>query len=236
MFRCTICGARFAIHLPVCTNCFRSHTLLPFGERPRAALDAEVEVSDAKELSRAVWQRIEIPAYPTIELRKHALVTVVGRAGAGKSSFIGRALDSVQGTTLLQSIEEPNGPTLAVRFARLGIKRASMLVVSRGSVDQVATLLRDRKVVAMGIDSVQRSAYEPRDLRHVLVTIPSLALLLVTSQVTKSGDIRGTEELRHESDVVIEVEGLRWLVTKSRYQSTGVSGDVLPKEDTHAAQ
>ena len=35
-----------------------------FGERPHAALDAEIEVSDARQLARSVWQRIEIPAYP----------------------------------------------------------------------------------------------------------------------------------------------------------------------------
>ena len=52
--------------------------------------------------------------------------------------------------------------------------------------------------------------------------------------------MRGAEELRHEADVVLSVEGMRWQVTKSRYELPGANGDVLAahaeKEDHAAAE
>ncbi len=233
MFRCIACGARFATHVPVCCACFTSHALVPAGERPRAIVDSEMEITDARTLARAVWQPVEVPAYTRLELRRGALVVLVGSAGAGKSTMLAKALDSMRGVALLVSVEEPGGPSLALRLARLGVKREDLLVVSRATVDQLAALARDRKVVALGIDSVQRSTHEPRDLRHLLLAIPSLAVLLATSQVNKAGDLRGSEELRHEADIVVEVEAMRWRITKSRYQPVGLAGPVLPDREEH---
>lgn len=235
MYKCLACGARHVVHSSICTHCFVSHTLLAIGERPQAAHDAEVELTNARELARAVWQHVELPGYPGIELRRGALALMFGASGAGKSTMMARALDGMQVPALILSVEEPGGPSLAERFARLGIKRETLLVASRASVDQLATIVRDRKIVALGIDSVQRSMFEARDLRHLLLTLPSLAVLIATSQINKIGDIRGSEELHHESDVVLAVEEMRWRVVKSRYQEIGAEGDVLSSEVQHAS-
>ena len=225
------------MHTPLCSHCFTSHALALEADRPRAVLDGEMELTDAKTLARAVWQDVAVPAY-SFGVRRGALVVVVGPPNAGKSTTAVRALDSMRAPVLLVSVEEPGGPSLALRLARTGVKRDDFLVCSRGSVDQIASIIRERKVVAVAIDSVQRAMFEPRDLRHLLLTLPSLAVLFATSQVTKTGDIRGSEELRHEADVVLEIEAMRWTVSKSRYEQIGGSGDVLPslKETDHAAE
>jgi hypothetical protein len=56
--------------------------------------------------------------------------------------------------------------------------------------------------------------------------------------VNKAGDIRGTEELRHEADVVLELAALRWEIVKSRYQPPSAMGSVIDEgqEDVHAAE
>ncbi len=224
------------MHTPLCSHCFTSHALALEADRPRAAIDGEVELTSARDLARLTWQGVEIPAY-SFGVRRGALVVVVGPPNAGKSTWAVRALDSMRGEALLVSVEEPGGPSLALRLARVGAKRDDLLVCSRGSVDQIASIIRERKVVAVAIDSVQRAMFEARDLRHLLLTLPSLAVLFATSQVTKTGDIRGSEELRHEADVVLEVEAMRWTVSKSRYEQIGGSGEVLPREETdHAAE
>jgi predicted ATP-dependent serine protease len=227
MYRCLQCGSRFSVHTPVCSHCFTSHALALEADRPRAQIDGEVELTSARELARSTWQDAGVPAY-TFGLRRGALVVAVGRSGAGKSTLVVRAIDSMRAPSLLVSLEEPGGPSLAMRLARVGAKRDDLLVCSRGSVDQIASIIRDRKIAAVAIDSVQRSMFEPRDLRHLLLTLPSLVVLFATSQITKTGDIRGTEELRHEADVVLEVDAMRWTVSKSRYETIGGSGDVLP--------
>src|SRR5260370_423844 len=76
----------------------------------------------------------------------------------------------------------------------------NVLVCSRATVDQVVEVVRKRKVLALGVDSVQRAMFEPRDLRHLLLTLPSLACIIGVSQVNRDGDVRGGEELAHEAD------------------------------------
>jgi hypothetical protein len=46
-------------------------------------------------------------------------------------------------------------------------------VCSRASVDQIAAIVRQRKVVALGVDSVQRAMFEARDLRHLVGRVRS---------------------------------------------------------------
>jgi hypothetical protein len=221
----------------VCSNCFTSHSLALEPDRAPAALDGEVELTDAKALARAVWQHVEVPAY-SFAIKRGAFVVAVGPSSAGKSTLVARALDSMRVPALLVSVEEPGGPSLALRLARLGVKRDSLFICSRGSVDQIAAIVREHKIAALAVDSVQRAVFEPRDLRHMLLTLPSLVVLFATSQINKAGDMRGSEELRHEADVVLTVESMVWTVTKSRYEPPGANGDVLnqrTEETDHAA-
>lgn len=227
MFRCLSCSAQFDAHMPVCSYCFASHSLLPVARRPRAAIDGEMELTDARSLTRAIWEGVDIPAYSGLELRRGALVVLVGAAGSGKSTMLAKLLATLSGPAMLVSIEEPGGPSLALRLSRVGIKRSDLLIASRATADQLASVIRERKLVAAGIDSVQRSFFEPRELRHLLLTLPGLRVLFCTSQVNKQGSLRGSEELRHEADVVLELENMAWTVTKSRYQAIGATGPVL---------
>jgi predicted ATP-dependent serine protease len=238
MYRCLVCGSRFPHHVPICSYCWASHSLALQPERARAAIDHEVELVSARELARTRWADAGIPAYSGLELRRGALVVVFGAAGSGKSTFAARALDSLGAPSLLVSVEEPAGPSLADRLARVGAKDDRLMVCSRATTDQIAAIVRQRKVVALGVDSVQRAMYEARELRHLLTVLPSLALVLAVSQVNRDGDVRGGEELAHEADVVIELDALRWTVRKSRYQPADASGDVLAssvKEDDRAS-
>jgi hypothetical protein len=225
----------------MCTWCWTAHAVALVAERARAAVDAEVELTSARDLARTTWQGCEIPAYPDLSLRRGALVTVVGPSGAGKSTLVTRSLASLPDTTLLLSVEEPAGPSLAERLARAGARSDRLLVCSRATVDQVGDIIRKRKVAALGVDSVQRSLFESRELRHLLVVLPSLAVVFAVSQINRDGDVRGGEELAHESDVIVEVAELAWTVRKSRYQPAGTSGAVLarpaplPPEEVHVS-
>jgi len=234
LYRCTECGSYFPTHAPLCSWCLQGHTLVLTPERRRAAHDAEIELTSARDLARAKWQAIQLPAYPGLALRKGALVVLVGPAGAGKSTMMSRGIDSTGVPSLLVSVEEPAGPSLADRLARVGAKREDLFVCSRGSVDQIAGLIKANKIQWLGVDSAQRALFEGRDLRHLLLTLPSLVGVVVTSQINRGGDIRGGEELPHEADVVVQVEDMRWRVTKSRYQPEGETGGVLPPMTTAA--
>ncbi|HTR51269.1 MAG TPA: hypothetical protein VMJ10_11220 [Kofleriaceae bacterium] len=238
MYRCLVCASVFAAYVPVCSYCWEAHSLVLLPQRARAEVDGEVELTTARELARTQYQDAKLPAYPGLELRRGALVVVFGRRGSGKSTFVLRALDSLAAPTLLLSIEEPAGPSLGARLTRVGAKDDKLLVCSRATVRQLVDIVRQRKIAALAVDSVQRAMFEGRDLRHLLNVLPSLQLVLAVSQINAHGDVRGGEELAHESDVLLEIADLQWIVQKSRYQPDGASGAVLsaqsaPEEDDH---
>ena len=214
-----------------CTDCWNASCIAIEPQRAHAASDAEVEMASAREISSAQWSTVSTPAYPALRLGRGALVVVVGAAGAGKSTMACRGLDSMRGPTVLLSVEEPIGPSLSDRLARVGCKRDDFYVVSRATVDQLVSTIRQKNVVALGVDSCQRAMFEPRDLRHLLTTCPTLSVIWAISQVNRDGEARGGEALPHEADVVVEVHQMRWRISKSRYQPEG-EGVVLTPMST----
>lgn len=235
MFRCLACGTSFPTYAPVCSWCWAGHSLVLAPERPRAAFDGEPELLTARELAKTTYQSFDVPAYPGLVLKRGALVVLVGKRGSGKSTMAARMLDSIPAQTLLVSVEEPAGPSVAARLARIGAHDDRMLVCSRATVDQLVGIVRKHKVAAIGVDSAQRALFEARDLRHLLVALPTVATVVAVSQVNRDGDVRGGEELAHECDVLIEVEDLHWKISKSRYQPEG-EGAVLASPQSSTPQ
>ena len=246
-WRCVRCGARYPEHRMMCTGCFQPGLVIAEPERARAETDDVIEMTNARDLSKATWTKVPITAYPDLQLSRGAMVVLLGAKGSGKSSMLARMLDTVTADpkapsppVMLYSAEEPAGPSVAERLARVGVVRENFSVCSRATVDQLAGEVSRRKIVALGIDSVQRAMFEPRELRHLLLTLPSLAMLVCVSQVNRDGDVHGGTELGHECDALIEVQKgaddvLRWKIVKSRYQENG-EGEVLasavsPTED-----
>lgn len=235
-FRCLVCAAVYDRHVPFCTGCWEYGTVLLVGGRPHAQIDHVPEVVTARDLARSAWSRVEVPAYPALTLGTGALVLLVGPSGAGKSTMLCRAMDSLRGPVVLESLEEAPGPSLAARLARVHVKRADFQIVGRASVDQLVEIATKTRAVALGIDSAQLSSFAADELRHMAIVISGLNTLWCTSQVNKQGRVAGREELVHEADVVIEIEDMRWQLTKSRYQPVdGIEGSVLTEVPDVAA-
>lgn len=236
-FRCIQCGAFYEGWAAWCSACCADGALVHVGQRTRAALDGELEVSDARTLAKASWTRVECLAYPTIDLRAGAMVVIHGPPASGKSTMLARALDSFrpEGAVILGSYEEPPGPSLGERLGRLAIRRADFVVTGRASIDQLGALVRARKAVALGIDSAQASGLSAEDLRRLL-TVTGLRALFVVSQQNKAGKIEGRQSLPHEADVVIAAADLRWRIEKTRYSPIGIEGAVLEAPQTETAK
>lgn len=230
-WRCFECGTFFASYVATCPGCFEPRTLVRAGARPTAAIDFVPEVTTARALAKAAWTSVSSVAYQSLRLGSGAFVLVYGPAGNGKSTFATRLLDGLDGAVVLASIEEPIGPTLSDRLARCRVRRGDFFVVGRASVDQLAECVRSRRAVGLAIDSVQMAAFTPEELRHLLLVLPDLRVLVAISQVNKAGRVEGRERLLHEADVAIACEAMAWSIVKSRYQSAGAGGPVLPGEE-----
>jgi hypothetical protein len=194
-------------------------------------VDHVPEVTSAAALTKASWEYIRSRAYPSLRLGFGSFVLVWGPPGGGKSTYVLRAMNGMDGAVVLHSIEESAGPTVAERLVRAEVTRSDFVIVGRSSVDTVAGIVRERKAVALAVDSFQLAAYTADELRHLLLVLPSLRCLFVVSQVNKEGQIEGRNRLLHECDIAIQCESMRWKVTRSRYQAEGEGGSILETRD-----
>ncbi|MFI5299581.1 MAG: hypothetical protein ACHREM_15945 [Polyangiales bacterium] len=215
------------MHLANCTMCFEPGTLLRVGVRASAAIDSVPEVTNARALAKAAFTSVTSRAYPMLRVGRGAVVVVWGPAGQGKSSLAGRLVDGIDGPVALQSVEEAPGPALHDRLARCHIRREDFHILGRTSVDGVADFCREKKIVALAIDSLQIAAYTSEELRHLTLVLPDLRVLVAVCQVNKRGSIEGKERVIFEADVAIRCDQMKFVLTKSRYQKLDVSGDVL---------
>ena len=137
-----------------------------------------------------------------------------------------RLLGGLKGTKLYLSVEEGIGASMSEKLSRLKLHQDDLFIIGSASVDQLVEVARTSKAKALGIDSVSRSLFEARELRH-LANVLDIDVLIATSQVNAKGEQLGRRELSHEADVVIKVNELQWEIEKSRFQPIGLKGNVL---------
>jgi len=187
---------------------------------------SELQVASARDLVKRSWTLVESSTYPSVVVGRRGILAVHGQPGGGKSTWLVKYLDGIEGPVMLFSAEERLGPTVAGRLSRLGIKRADFRVVGQSSVDELVAEARHTKTRVLAIDSITVTTLQPTDLRR-LVEAAALGALVFVLQSTKDGGAAGSHAYLHEADVVMKVEKLRWEIVKSRYQATPVAGDVV---------
>ena len=237
VWRCFQCGDSYDDRPAFCAGCGQTGSVYQLGRRARAEIDGALEIASAAELVSQANHVGQLPGCPGVMVGGQALVVLSGPPGSGKSTLATRIIDGTPGPVMLVSVEEAPGPSLGQRLARLGVRRSDFGVIGWGDADQVATVLRQRRCVAVAIDSVQVAHWHARELRHLLAVLPALRLVVAVSQVNKRGEIAGTNELLHEADVALEVVDLQARLVKSRFQENNgtvvlpVLPSTLPRDE-----
>lgn len=194
--------------------------------RRTAEVDHGIEVVSARDLVKVAWDSVDVDAVcPGVRIQPRALLLIAGPPGAGKSTLALSLANTSSGPVVLFSAEERLGAAVGERLSRLGIHRGDFHIVGRATVDELVGLCRKTRASVLVIDSVQATTLLPDDLRTIINNL-GLQMLIGTSQMTKDGSLRGSLELLHEADLVINIEDEQWSVTKSRFSPTGVSGRV----------
>jgi len=179
----------------------------------------------ARELAARNFSLQVSEAYPSVRLLAGALTIMVGAPGMGKSTMLAKFLDGVDGNVALFAAEEGAGPALGERLARLKIRRSDFHVFEGGNVDSLAERIVGQKIKVLGIDSLNVVQILPQELRRIQ-SHTKMPLVLATQQVTKAGLPAGSNMWSHEADCVFLVEKMTWKLVKTRYQATGLSGEV----------
>ena len=226
-YLCRLCKTEFRDHLPFCTVCLTDGSVGPVHRRRGAAIDAEAQITNARQLAAGHWSLVDVPACPGLRLVHGALVLLYGQPGAGKSTLALRMLDSIEGAVVAVMAEEHLGPAVAERLGRLRIRRADFHILGRASVDDLVALVRRVRARAVLVDSFTATSLLPTDARHLLQRLELDALLGVV-QVTKKGQMAGPKEWEHEADAVLYIEDEQWSLQKSRFQPDRPTGNVFP--------
>jgi Predicted ATP-dependent serine protease len=221
-----ICGTLYSERLAFCWGCLSDHTIVSKPDRPQSFLASEMQISTAGELVAQSWNLRTATAYSEIKLLSGAMTLLVGGPGAGKSTMLIRFLNSVEGPTVLLSIEEGLNPSLSSRLNWLGVTSKDFHVWSGGHLDNLVAQLKSVKPVALGIDSLNVSQLLPSELRKIQ-SAAKIPLVFCSQQITKVGLPAGYNSWSHEADVIFRIENMEWIIEKSRYQSTGTKGKVF---------
>ena len=228
IFRCLDCGASYgSTYQPCCSRCMSIGAVVRVGIRPRAAITGAAAVVSARDVAKTQVRRITSRGYEELSLPLRCIALAHGMPGAGKTTFVLRWLDGIEGPVVFWSAEMGATPAFAETLQRCAISRADFLVMAEGSLDDFAALIRARKCKAAAVDSMQRALLVGSDLRDVLNACPTLEVLWGISQMTKSGEARGPLSTAHEADVLVAVDALQWRIEKSRTQPVGLTGPVI---------
>jgi len=182
------------------------------------------EIENASELVKRSNSYITSKSYPDIKFGAKGLVCVYGCPGAGKSTWLLKLLDGMEGEILYLSLEEALSDTLISKLKWLEISSKKFKVGYIRSLNELDALLADTDYVAIGIDSLSVSTLNIDDLRRMANSYN--LIVFFTLQVNKDGNPQGLMSNIHGADMVVSVDSGKWKIEKSRYSGL-LQGGVL---------
>lgn len=172
-------------------------------------------------------------------------VLVGGEPGIGKSTLLLQAADSIaasSGPVLIATAEESTHQ-VQMRARRVGVTSDDVVIASIHDVDDIISLVAERRPHAVIVDSIQTvssmdiagsagGVAQVRDSAAKLIAFSkkSGTPMILVGHVTKDGSIAGPRTLEHMVDVVLYMEGesdvgFRFLRSiKNRYGSVNEVG------------
>jgi DNA repair protein RadA/Sms len=172
-------------------------------------------------------------------------ILVGGEPGIGKSTLLLQAADSIaasSGPVLIATAEESTHQ-VQMRARRVGVRSDGVVIASIHDVDDIISLVEERRPHAVIVDSIQTvssmdiagsagGVAQVRDSAAKLIAFSkkSGTPIILVGHVTKDGSIAGPRTLEHMVDVVLYMEGesdvgFRFLRSiKNRYGSVNEVG------------
>lgn len=227
-FVCVGCRAILRENSRLCPSCFRTGLIFSRYRRAADELLPPVRGVNAQELARSVGQVSEVTACPGLKLGSNAFVICHGPPAQGKTTLSLRVADSLKPSTVLP-LEMGIGPLLGSMLRRLEIFSPRISFHEPRSLQEIFDLAGNDDLSCLLIDSLSVSTLRPEDARALARA--NNIVVWGTLQETKDGRFRGSNEWAHAADVILEVDAMRWKLTKSRYQAAGITGGVCATEN-----
>jgi DNA replication protein DnaC len=142
-----------------------------------------------------------------------------GKAGEGKSTFaiqFANYLATNFGKVIYISGEEGFSQTFKEKFERLGVTAPNLFVADLRVFEDIKTELKNNDYHFILIDSLDTLRMGPDEIKQLRQMLPNNAFITI-SQSTKDGKMRGSNEIIHDCDIVIQVADGVATTTKNRF-------------------
>ena len=152
-----------------------------------------------------------------------------GVAGQGKSTFaleFSKYLSQTFGNTLYIAAEEGFERTLKDKVLNLHAESDTLHVANFRKYEDIMRIIQPGCYKFIFIDSLDRMKINAQKLNLIRHRFKDAALITI-SQATKAGQMRGSNELTHDSDIVIEVVDGVAVTTKNRFKEKGMRFDAF---------
>ncbi len=145
-----------------------------------------------------------------------------GKSGEGKSTF---AIQFAKYLTdfwkvLYISGEEGFSQTFKDKFERQDATSPDLYVGDLRTLEEIIKELKEYNYHFVFIDSLDTLKIGPDEMKQLRQTFPEKAFITI-SQSTKDGKMRGSYEIIHDSDIVIQVTDGMATTTKNRFLERG---------------
>jgi predicted ATP-dependent serine protease len=157
-----------------------------------------------------------------------------GRSGHGKSTFaiqMAKYLADNFGKVLYVSGEEGYSMTFQSKFLNNDASTDSIDVSKIGSYDEFIRAVPTGLYNFIFLDSLDTMKVGVDELRKIKEQYKNTAIITI-SQATKSGLMRGSYEIVHDSDIVVEVVDGIATTTKNRFKERGMTFNVFEQMNT----
>ena len=155
-----------------------------------------------------------------------------GIAGQGKSTFaiqFANYLAQGFGRVLYIAAEEGFERTLKDKFLNNNAASDSLHVANFRNYEHINRLVQPGYYKFIFIDSLDRLKINAQKLNMIRHRYKDAALITI-SQATKAGQMRGSYEIAHDSDIVVAVRSGVAVTTKNRFKETGLRFEVFQQK------
>jgi site-specific DNA-cytosine methylase len=152
-----------------------------------------------------------------------------GKAGEGKSTFalqFAKYLADNFGRTIYISGEEGFSKTFKDKLANTNSSSNMLYVAELKTLNDIMCEVQRGIYKHIFIDSLDCMGIDAEDMRKLRAIYKTTAFITI-SQSTKAGEMRGSNELKHDADICVDVERGIAITTKNRFKEKDMRFDVF---------
>ena len=156
-------------------------------------------------------------------------LVIYGMPGEGKSTFaiqLAKYLSISFGNVLYISGEEGISKTFKDKMSLTNSVSPSLHIVELGSSNDIIRVVKPDNYRFIFIDSLQHLNIDAAEMKKLRAVFKNSAFIAI-SQATKAGEMRGSNEILHDTDTVVKVEDGLAITTKNRFKPKGTTFDVF---------